>query len=84
MSVLERLNPYLIAARERKATAIATVLHQHAVSSTTIAAATDEWWDEFASALGIHTPSKETIARVIEIVEKLTHPPDVMAPFKDA
>lgn len=75
-------NPYLHSARLKKAVTLTTILHAYGITSDLASKAPDGFWPELSRLLGLRSPSPDTIKLVLNLLDKLDHPPDVMAPFK--
>lgn len=68
-------NPYESAARQKKAFALATRLHQHAITADEAGRMSLEQWRDLAKVLKINSPSAETVNLAIEALRMMEPKP---------
>lgn len=67
-------NPYESAARQKKAFALATRMHQHAITADEAEKMTLENWRDVAKVMKINAPSAETVKVAIEALRAMDKP----------
>ena len=67
-------NPYESAARQKKAFALASRLHQHAITADEAERMTVDQWRDVARVMKINSPSAETVKFAIEALRSMDRP----------
>lgn len=75
-------NPYEASARQNKAFALASHLHQYHIAADEVHLITPERWKELARVVGVHPPSAETIAEIETMMRTLENPRDPAESFR--
>lgn len=68
-------NPYESAARQKKAFALASRLHQHSITADEAERMTVEQWRDVAKVMKINAPSAETVKLAIEALRMMEPKP---------